>query len=328
MTHSDKEIIKKVIDGNSSKDNARYVVNWFSSTIEGQQALSDLIDRDAYLMEENLPENSRITSKQSAEILGRIEKEIRKKKIIKLTWRIAAVFFPFIFLLGLGFYADKHFDFLGKTTYSEIYVSKGDQMHVLFQDGSKAILNSDSKIRYPKKFGFKKREVFLEGEAYFTVTHSKHRPFIVVTEKSDITVLGTSFNVYAYKDHNSIEVTLDEGSVMFNSPHNQHRLTPGQQLIFNKESEEYAVRNLSNSKNQSLWTLNTLFFNDTPLTQVIQTLERKFNVEFTIKNSHALDYSYTLTTDEISIENILPELEKIAPVRFNLHNGIYEVSIL
>lgn len=326
MTQSDKEIIKKVIDGYSSKDNARYVVNWFSSTIEGQQALSDLIDKDAYLMEESLLENKKISSVQSAKILEKIESEIRKKKIIKLTWRIAAVFFPFIFLLGLGIYVDKHFDVREKTTYSEIYVPKGKQMHLLFQDGSKAILNSDSKIKYPNKFGLKKREVFLEGEAYFTVTHDKHRPFKVITEKSDITVLGTSFNVYAYKDYGSIDVTLDEGSILFNTPHNQHRLIPGQQLIFNKESEEYAVRNLSNSRNQSLWTQNSLFFNDTPLTEVIQILERKFNVEFSVKDRHALDYSYTLTTADTGIENILPELEKITPVKFKLYNGVYEVT--
>lgn len=327
MTQSDKEIIKKVIDGDSSKDNARYVVNWFSSTIEGQQALSDLIDQDAYLMEESLLESKKISYRQSAKILEKIESEIRKKKIVQFTWRIAAVLFPFIFLLGLGLYIDKHFDITKKTTYGEIYVPKGEQMHVLFQDGSKAILNSDSKIKYPKKFGLKKREVFLEGEAYFTIAHNKHRPFKVKTEKSDVTVLGTSFNIYAYKDYGSIEVTLDEGSILFNAPHSQRRLMPGQQLVFNKESEEYIVRNLSNSRNQSLWTQSTLFFNDTPLAQVIQILERKFNIEFSIKDVHALDYSYTLTTGEIGIENILLELEKIAPVRFNHKNEMYEVSL-
>lgn len=328
MTQSNKEIINKVINGDSSQDNARYVSNWFSSTIEGQQALSDMMDRDAYLMESQLLENSSITPAQSARILERIDKEIKRKKIIKLSWRIAAVLFPFISLLGFGVYVDKQFDITGKTNYSEIYVPKGEQMQILFQDGSKAILNSDSKIKYPEKFGFKKREVFLEGEAYFTVTKNKHRPFKVITEESDVTVLGTSFNVYAYQDHNLIEVTLDEGSIVFNTPYNQHRLMPGQQLIYNKERGEYVVKNLRNSRNQSLWTRNTLYFNDAPLIQVIHTLERKFDVEFSVKDSKAFDYSFTLTTNGIGFEKILLELEKIAPVRFKLINGTYEVTLI
>lgn len=326
MTLSDKEILKKVIDGKSSAENAECVANWFSSTIEGQQTLSDLIDQDAYLMEEDQPEETSITPFQSNKIFESIDYEIRKRKVIKMSLRIVAIIVPFLFLIGGSLYLNRYLDLNSQTIYTEILAPKGEKTRIVFQDGSEAILNADSKIRYPQKFRFSKREVFLEGEAYFNISANKHRPFIVNTEKSNIAVLGTSFNVLAYDNNETIEVTLDEGSIIFNTTDNKYQLKPGQQLIFNKNSEEYTIKSLNNSKNNSLWTSNILYFEDAPLKQVIETLERKFDISFSVKDNYALTYSYTIKTEARTIEEIISELEIIAPVKFTLYKGIYEIT--
>lgn len=326
MTLSDKKILNKVIDGDSSKEDAQCAANWFSSTIEGQQTLSDMMDRDAYLIEEEISRNNPISVIQSRLLFKKIEKDIRRKETRQLLFRSAAILVPFVMILGLGIYMNKQLDLFGKTTYAEIHIPKGEKARILFQDGSEAFLNSDTKIRYPRKFGISKRTVRLQGEAYFNIAHNKYRPFIVETKNGSIKVLGTSFNVSAYGEEETISVTLDEGSVVFNSEHNRYRLQPGQQIIYNKLSEDYAIRNLDNSLVNSLWTTNMIHFQDTPLEEVIRTLERRFNAEFSILDSGTLDYSFTITTGEQSLGKLLGELEKIAPVKFTFRNNIYEVS--
>ena len=84
--------------------------------------------------------------------------------------------------------------------YGEFVVDRGRRTQCLFQDGTVAHLNSESKIHYPVKFGLFERRIRLEGEAYFEVTHNPRRPFVVEFEGGEIQVLGTSFNVNAYRD--------------------------------------------------------------------------------------------------------------------------------
>ncbi len=325
MTQSDKKIVQKVIDGTSSKENAQYVAHWFSSSIEGQQTLSDMMDRDAYMMEEELLEENQITPIQSDFIFSRIQNKIRIQQIKHTSWLAAAVLLPFIFLIGLGTYVNMHTNIFSKTTYTEVHIPKGEKARILFQDGTEVFLNSESTIRYPNKFGFSKRTVSLQGEAYFNVAHNRYRPFIVETGDTKVKVLGTSFNVNAYDNNDKMSVTLDEGKVIFNSPQIQYQLSPGQHVVYDKRNGNYTVEKLSQSENNSLWMSNILYLHDTPLDEVLKILERRFDITFSIKNNLSLDYSYTITTEESDLDTILLELERIAPVKFDVKNGVCEV---
>jgi len=327
MNLSEKKEIKKVIDGKSSAKNARRVVDWFSSTIEGQQFLSDIIDYDIYLGEEEFAGQKRISPIQSEIIFSKIDKEIRQKQFVRIARLVAAIVIPFIILVGFGIYLNSQVDLFGKSSYAEIYIPKGENARILFQDGSEAYLNADTKIRYPKKFGLTKRQVYVEGEAYFNVTPAKRRPFIVHAGNVAVKVLGTSFNVKAYEDEDKIEVVLDEGKIEFRTSGNQYALLPGQQLVYHKLNGESVVRNLSKSTNLSLWKNNIFYFHDTPLEEVLRMLERRYDISFEIKDEKALRYSYTITTRQTTITDILGELEKIAPVKFTFQKDKILVTL-
>lgn len=324
MNLSDRKIAEKVIEGTSSKENATRLVHWFASSMEGQQTLSDMIDRDAYMMEDNPEIRTMITPMQSDGVFEKIQAQISRKRLIRLSLRVAAVLLPFIVIVGLGFYINSRVDLFGPTVYAEMYVPKGEKARVLFQDGTEVFLNSDSKIRYPKKFGFKKRNVYLQGEAYFNVASGK-RPFIVETGNVNVRVLGTSFNINSYDSDKTIRVVLDEGRVLFNSPTNRYQLSPGQQLIYDKAKGSFLLQNLSRSSNLSLWKNNILYLRDTPLEEVLQILERNHNVSFFVKDPSVFKYSYTITTEEKRLENILEELQKIAPVKFTRRHDGFDV---
>lgn len=326
MQSSEKATLKKVIEEKSSKEQARQTVNWMSSSIEGQQALSEMIDRDAYLMEDEFL-NVKISSVQSDKILSNILRDIRRKHIRKVTFSVAAVVIPLVLLLGWVVLSNPDVQIFGNPTYAEIYVPRGDNARIFFQDGTQAYLNADTKIRYPKKFGLFKRKVFLSGEAYFIVSPNKHRPFIVNTGSADVRVLGTSFNVKAYNDDEQIKVVLDEGKITFDTPTNRYKVAPGQQIVYDKTAGACTIQNLPQSSNISLWKYQITYLNDTPLSEVIRTLERKYDVSFRIKDREALKYTYTLTTRQTSLEEILSELQKIAPVKFMKKGAEIEVSL-
>lgn len=314
----DKVTIDKVLNGTATKKEASQVAEWFSDTAEGQAYLSELMDHEAALMEANPDRYSDLSAVQSANMLTAINKRIRVKKSRRLYWQVAAALIPLILVVGLTIRLNSQVNLFGKTVYSEVNVPKGKQEHIIFQDGSEAYLNSDTRLRYPRKFGLSKREIFLQGEGYFNIATNKRRPFIVRINNTDVTVLGTSFNVHAFKEDNEMKILLDKGSIVFNTPQNSYQILPGQQAVYDVLTGKCVIDYVDKPYEVSVWKDNIVLFRDTPLADVIKTLNRRYNVEFAILNPKALTYTYTLTTNQTSLENIVKELEKIAPVKFSI----------
>jgi transmembrane sensor len=189
MQLSDKNIINRVIAESASKEEAVEVVDWFSSTIEGQQHLSDLLDKDAYLME-SVPNPGRSFSPLQSDLLyERIEKDIRRNRLRRNLLKVAAVLLPVLLITGVSFYLDIQAGLFSEITYSEVYVPRGEDARIYFQDGTEVFLNADTRIRYPDKFGLRKREVYLDGEAYFNVASNRKRLFVVHAQNTKVNTL-------------------------------------------------------------------------------------------------------------------------------------------
>lgn len=204
-------MVNSVIRGAATKEEAQHVVDWFSSTIEGQQFLSDMLDRDAYLLEADPHVGDSLSPLQSDHLYKKIEKTIYEKRIRRKTFKAAAVLLPLLLMAALGYLFNDHTDMFNETTYAELVVPKGEDARLIFQDGTEVFLNADTRIRYPEKFGLRKREVWIDGEAYFNVNPQHKRPFVVHAHNTRTVVTGTSFNVKAYGDSEKIQVVLDEG---------------------------------------------------------------------------------------------------------------------
>lgn len=327
MQLSDKNIIHRVVAEEASKEEAIEVVDWFSSTVEGQQCLSDMLDKDAYLMESDPDPGKSFTPLQSDNLYKKIDRTIWQNRFKRSFLKIAAVLLPLLLLSGIGFYLNRQIDLFSGTTYSEVYVPKGEDARIFFQDGTEVFLNADTRIRYPDKFGLRKREIFLDGEAYFNVATNRNRPFVVNAQHTRTEVLGTSFNVRSYGNSNTIEVVLDEGRTSFHVHGNHYPMLPGQKIEYDKSTGRTTLRNLMNPSNASLWKKNILHFYDTPLAEVIKELERRFDVQFHVLDATVLNYSYTLTTKQPGIDGVLKELQKISPVKFTIEGNSIMVSI-
>ena len=159
-----------------------------------------------------------------------------------------------------------------------IWTPYGKRSKILLADGTLVHLNSGSTFIYPSTFdGVSKREVYLEGEAYFEVFKDKKRKFIVQTKYKVVEVLGTKFNVLVDLNETYFETVLVEGSVSVNTNDGKRILMPAQSysIIGNKKEKIKSV----NSSNYISWIKGKMKFQDHSLSDVIKQIERIYNIE-------------------------------------------------
>jgi hypothetical protein len=191
-------------------------------------------------------------------------------------------------------------------------VPYGKRFDVILADGTSVHLNAGSVLKYPSNFdGNSKREVFLEGEAYFKVTKNKDIPFIVKTEKLDTRVYGTEFNVSAYMNDNTTDVVLVEGIVGVQETtkrtgfSNEYvMIKPSQKASRGKVVSGVNIENV-NVSSYIAWKSGSLMFNNENIANVFKKLERQFNVDIQNDYSELYKHSYTGTFRSENIDDIL-----------------------
>ena len=207
-------------------------------------------------------------------------------------------------------------------------IPRGGQFSLNLEDGTKVLLNSDSKIKYPVKFikGKKRQVELLYGEAFFDVSSSQNNngsEFIVSTKTQKINVLGTKFNIKAYSEDDIITTTLVEGKVKVENGENQILLFPNQQ---SKVDSNPTVINVSDvDVSQQISWINGLFsFNDTSLEDIMHTLSRWYDLEFIFKSANQKGFIFSGILERTkSIEDILFIIEKTSSsneINFEINN--------
>ena len=183
----------------------------------------------------------------------------------------------------------KHTETSGRPIINKLVVPKGGEFAIVLADGTKIWLNADTRLKYPTFFTGDKREVELEGEAYFEVQHDDKMPFIVKTSKSAIRVYGTSFNVKAYLDDSFQKTTLEEGSIGLQVNDKEFKLVPNQQAVLNTANEVNVIK--IKARQQSAWRHGRFLFDNENLEDIMAQLARWYDVsvEFqdeSIRNLH------------------------------------------
>ncbi len=172
-----------------------------------------------------------------------------------------------------------------KQLQNTLIVPRGGEYNLVLSDGSRVFLNSVSKLTYPVVFDNNKREVKLEGEAYFEIVKDKSKPFLVNINGMKIEVLGTSFNVKAYTDDDKIYATLVEGKIKLNTDQNENNwiLVPDQQAILKKSSNKVEVREVDVQQFIS-WKNGMYTFTNQTLEEILKTLSRWYDFEYEFSN--------------------------------------------
>lgn len=169
---------------------------------------------------------------------------------------------------------------------NKIIVPRGSEYAIVLADGTKVKLNADSHIDFPAHFG-DTRQVTLEGEAMFEVTHDETRPFIIKVRDHAIYVLGTTFNISAYPNED-LSVTLIEGKLKVISPSNDYYLLSGEHY----SSAQSKVAKVDTEFYTS-WTQGAMEFDAMPFPLLIARLSRCYDVDIRLASKELETMKFT-----------------------------------
>ena len=200
-------------------------------------------------------------------------------------------------------------------------VPRGGEYKIVLEDGTKVWLNAETNLSYPSKFEAAQRLVHLEGEAYFEVVEDVNRPFIVKTNKMDIEVLGTSFNIAAYPNEDVYYTTLVEGKVNVKEHSgSQQILQPGDQhslVVARLESEIKQV----DTQLAIDWTEGKYIFKNENLEDVLKQISKWYALEYKFLNNDLRKIKYTGTAyKNKSLQDLLDAISFIRPIEFKIEH--------
>ncbi len=182
---------------------------------------------------------------------------------------------------------------------------------VTLPDGTQVTLNHHSQLSYPEQFADGQRKIYLEGEAFFDVTHDAQRPFIIETPSALTTVLGTSFNLEDYPDQQQSNVSVYSGKVKFESLEKENEvaiLAKGHWAGLSKGEQKITTR-ITDNFNADAWRSKTMTFKNVPLELVVRDLENHFQVEIQLcKELKDRKYNSRLNLNKTDLKEILDNI--------------------
>lgn len=191
----------------------------------------------------------------------------------------------------------------------------------ILPDGSEVWLNALSSLTYPQRFTEKERRVQLSGEAYFKVTSDKKHRFNVETpQKMVVSAYGTEFNVNAYENEATHEVTLASGHVEISSEigsKTRETLVVDEKAILLVETGNIHVVT-ADTYVETAWKDGRMVFRREKLDKIVTRLSRKFGVDIHLEGDRLKGYEYTATFTDETLEDILDLLKRSAPITYSI----------
>ena len=208
-------------------------------------------------------------------------------------------------------------------TYNFLTVPRGGQFVVELSDHTQVWLNSESKLRYPVQFtvGETRAVELVYGEAYFDVspsTENEGDAFTVVTKSQHVQVLGTEFNIEAYRDEEQVYTTLNKGSVTVENSFTHRVLAPGEQAITHAGDSAIVV-NAVNVESAIAWKNGLFVFDEEPLYEMMDELSRWYDVDIVFKDDKKKNYHFSGELNrEANVQELLENIEKTGEVDFTI----------
>ena len=297
----EKETLYKFFDGKASREEKEAVRIWLESSPENEQELFK--EREFF--------DAMILS-GSTKVAG-MEKKSRPfyRTVLLEAIKIAAVF-AITVASGTYFYKSEICK-IGEAM-NTITVPAGQRANLTLADGTNVWLNARSEMRYPAVFTGNKREITLDGEAYFEVAKDSLNRFVVQAGDLAVEALGTSFNVKAYEEDNQAVVTLFQGKVKTSVGRDEAFLLPDQAVTYLKNKGQLKKSTLNDAYRACLWRNNELAFNDEALSEIAVLLNRMYNIQVVFKSEKVKALRFTGVITNNSLDNIIELISLTSPI--------------
>jgi transmembrane sensor len=312
------EIVERYIHNQTDQNNVKRLKLRIKNNQEISSWLEQEITASSSTIDNDVQTRMFRNIENKIDIKDRTDSEKQNRFQLNKWIRVAAIFIlPLLTAAGTYFYMSRN-----ETTPAQLVVAveRGQKANITLPDGSKVWLNSQSKLTYSTNFNVKKRELQLDGEAYFEVTHNPSKPFIVRSNDISVKALGTAFGVKAYNEDKLISSILMKGKVLVTTPDGEAILMPNERIMYDKTTHKKVQSTVTNATDFTGWIHNELRFEDESLGDIAKTIQRIYNVEVLFASERLKSQRYTGTINNNSLESVLNIISLTSPVAFQINN--------
>jgi ferric-dicitrate binding protein FerR (iron transport regulator) len=279
---------------------------WFQAEFRKDSGKQELLDAYRKIWDSAVQEQSYDLDAEWALMQKKLPRRGRgmSRSLRFYSYRIAAV-------LVVGIMLTFSWIYVSRNVGMERVVAKNEPVEVILEDGTEVIVNRHSSLRYNKSFDQEERKVYLSGEAWFEVARDTTMPFVIDAGTALVEVLGTSFNVNAYKENPTVEITVESGLVALSSKEDQKDLIvmkAGSGGSYNRSQKSLKLIPTSDPNSIS-WKTGELFFDASTLLEVTGLLNKVYGVNIVIMNEELASCPITVTFRNQTLEAILKVLE-------------------
>lgn len=230
--------------------------------------------------------------------------------------RYAAIFIGVFLISGLGYHIyqlqDVPEDLVAVVTTDEV-------KELMLPDGTKVWLNKNTTLKYPREFSESRRNVYMEGEAYFEVKRDTEKPFIVRSEAMQVRVLGTVFNLKSDKRTPLAVASLLKGEIEVKGNHDEGMiiLSPGQKAELNATTRRLVVKMMDTGIEN--WHNNQFLFEKADIFTIARTLENSYGVKIILAPDIDSAKTYTgVLKKKNTVEEVLNSVKNVIPIEYKI----------
>ena len=211
-----------------------------------------------------------------------------------------------------------------------LYTAKGVKGEALLPDGSKVILNSDSRITYPARFSGDTRDVEFSGEGYFQVQKDSLHPMVIRCNKNfKVIVYGTTFNLKTYGNDNTAKTTLISGSIKIvenvDGKELVRDIAPSQSYTIVENIQMATLETKVDTEKVCEWKDGILSFDSTPLSEVVKILERWHGIKIVVEDPGKLNIPITARFTTESIVQIMDLLKFSTDIKYSVGDNVVSI---
>jgi transmembrane sensor len=334
-------IAKRTIEGKATIDEKKDLRAFINSYPDEGQLIEALFPLKSW--EEGIAQQlpSGMEKRVLENILGR---PMKRPGLVRQFSRIAAAaaIIGVCLTAGLFLLFRRHSPPGMASKYITVSTQDGQAKSLELADGTHILLNGGTTLRFPENFTRGAREIFLDGEAFFEVSKDSLRPFVIHSPRVSTTVLGTSFSMRSASRELVSEIAVATGKIRVEvetdpspalnpapgtmlSP-SVTVVTPGEQAVYLSGDPSGIQKKQVNIAGIGAWKDHWFYYDQTPLKEILTDLERAYGLHFRVIDPAVLNYTYSATFRNISINSIFQTITLMSHVNFVKKDTLIEVS--
>ena len=321
----DLKTIQAYLDGCLPDDESQFVQAYLAEHISDPE-VNTLLDKEF-----DMCRTDSLSSAREALSVTRGRLGLGRGRLVRTLTRVAAVILLALMVPGLLYTGYRLHREPAPVAWHEITVPTAQTRQITLPDGTRLVLNAESRMTWPEKFTGEAREIFLEGEIRASVAKDPGRPFIIHSDDVDIKVYGTTFNFKSYKGDSMVQLMLEEGSVGLGIPgsggRREVRLTPGDIAQFDRPSGELSLGKVDPRSFKPFSEDRSFSFFNVPLSDIASELERSFGEEIVVADPEITSRRFlAFFTNHETLDQILAMLAANGGLNVTRSGGVVYIN--